>query len=381
MSKIVFILGAGASVHSGTPLMDNFLEAAQDLLRNGEVEEAESEFKKVFYAIGQLHAVQSKAVINTYNIEDVYAAFEMGKLLGRLPGIEEDNELEELTSCIKKVIGYTLEKSMKLNRALETDAPKDYYTFSGIIQQLLKNKIECSIITFNYDLGIEYSLWKRNIIVNYGLEEIGNGEKYITCLKLHGSLNWGICKDKDCKKIIPYTDFNKTEYKISSSIGILPVISKLKNLKCPHCDNSLEENPFIVPPTWNKTSYHEQIEQVWKNAASELQDAEHIFILGYSFPINDMFFRYLFALGVDMTTILRGFYVYNPDQLVQDRFEALLSSGVLQKFHYYPIKFEDAVKISVPPELGISIKTIPQILNIQNQGSNVTQSYVPRGRS
>ncbi len=31
MSRIVFVLGAGASAHCGTSLMDNFLEVAQDL--------------------------------------------------------------------------------------------------------------------------------------------------------------------------------------------------------------------------------------------------------------------------------------------------------------------------------------------------------------
>ena len=129
MSKIVFVLGAGASVHCGTPLMDNFLEVAQDLFRLGEVEEVKEDFEKVFDAVGNLHAIQSKARINTYNIEDVYAAFEMGKLLSSLPGIEESS-IEGLTSSIRKDIGYTLERTTKLPwGGGDISAPKYYYEF------------------------------------------------------------------------------------------------------------------------------------------------------------------------------------------------------------------------------------------------------------
>jgi len=93
--------------------MDNFLEVAQNLLRLGEVSEVKEDFESVFDAVGNLHAIQSKANINTYNVEDVYAAFEMGKLLGSLPGIE-NSKIEGLISSIKKVIGYTLERTTKL---------------------------------------------------------------------------------------------------------------------------------------------------------------------------------------------------------------------------------------------------------------------------
>ena len=38
MSKVVFILGAGASMQSGAPLMANFLDVAKDLLRTDQVQ-------------------------------------------------------------------------------------------------------------------------------------------------------------------------------------------------------------------------------------------------------------------------------------------------------------------------------------------------------
>ena len=349
MSKIVFVLGAGASRHCGTPLMKNFLEVAQDLMRMGEVEEVREDFESVFDAVGNLHAIQSKANINTYNIEDVYAAFEMGKLLDSLPGVEESSKIDELISSIKKVIGYTLEKTTKL-RNTEIRAPEAYYEFAGIIETLIEAGKDCSVITFNYDLGLDFSLYARRILPDYGLGDIdAAGKKCTPFLKLHGSLNWGKCSK--CGKITPYRDFTVTEPKSGLDYFIIPIISKLKTLKC-KCGEPIEEDPFIVPPTWNKTAFHEQIEQVWKRAALELKDAEHIFVLGYSFPETDMFFHYLFALGVDMRTILKGFYVYNIDLEVEKRFEDLLSSGIKERFEFQSYDFDGAIRY-MPITLGI----------------------------
>jgi hypothetical protein len=36
---------------------------------------------------------------------------------------------------------------------------------------------------------------------------------------------------------------------------------------------------------------------VWRTAAQHLSEAEHIFIIGYSLPETDQFFRYLYGLG------------------------------------------------------------------------------------
>lgn len=363
MSRIVFILGAGASAHCGTPTMDSFLEVARDLLRRGEVEEAAQDFRKVFDAVGKLQATQSKAQIDIYNIENVFAAFEMGKLLGSLPGIQGKSEIEKLIPSIKKVIGYTLEQTTKLPSEGDVNAPESYYEFAGVIESLNKENRDCSIITFNYDLGLDYSLYRRGILPDYGLNDIKLRGESITYLKLHGSLNWGRCSN--CKEIVPYRQFQYTRHKVRTDYNTIPVISKLKKLTCRSCGEPLEEDPFIVPPTWNKTAYHEQIDEIWKRAAHELKNAENIFVLGYSFPSTDSFFQYLFALGVDVTTTLSGFYVYDINPAVEERFRSLLGSGIIQKFQYYNASFEDSIKKSPPlPNISL-IRTVPQILNIR----------------
>ena len=138
MSEIIFVLGAGASVHCGTPLMKDFLNVARNLQRRGEVGEASNAFNNILAAVNNLFAVHSKANLDIDNIESAYTAFEMGKLLGKLPGIRDEERIEGLTSAIKKVIGYTLEKTTKLPKDATVNVFGAYYNFTEIIGKLIK---------------------------------------------------------------------------------------------------------------------------------------------------------------------------------------------------------------------------------------------------
>jgi len=86
MAETVFILGAGASKEAGAPLMREFLDVAEDLLWANEVHPYGEDFERVFNAISDLQRVYSKANLDIINIENVFAAFEMGQLIKKLPG-------------------------------------------------------------------------------------------------------------------------------------------------------------------------------------------------------------------------------------------------------------------------------------------------------
>ena len=363
MSKIVFILGAGASKHCGTPLMNNFLDEARNLLRKGEVDEVGNSFNNVFDAIGKLHAVHSKAIIDTENIESVYTAFEMGSLLGKLPGIHDDERIDSLIPAIRKVIGYTLERTTKIPNRGTPDAPSSYYEFADIINTLIEREEGCSIITFNYDLGLDYSLYRRGIVSDYGIDDIDlTTNRHITFLKLHGSINFGLCSNLSCCKIAPYRQFQYTETVAGRDYSTIPIISRLNREKCKQCGHPLQLDPLIIPPTWNKTTYHDQIGEVWRRAADELKEVEHIFVLGYSLPATDWFFNYLYGLSVEMETPVQGFHVYNPDMNVKGRFQALLGPGVSNKLEFYEVGFEEAVsRVNAP-----HFQNIREILGINN---------------
>ncbi len=364
MSRNLFILGAGASAHLGTPLMNNFLEIAQALWRKGQVDKVADHFEKVFSALGYLQSVRSHAKIDTGNIETLYAALEMGKTLGKFPGIIDPlsvsvsgvpetfaEQIDRLITSLRIVIGYTLQETTVVNTETNKAMPMDVYSdFIKDIMDLAK-KDSVSIVTFNYDLGLDYAFYRNKIRIDYALDDLSHPDVGISYLKLHGSLNWRQCANKICNTITTDTNFSHTQRYIDGH-SIIPVLTRLKDRKCKHCQKELMNEPLIVPPTWNKTAYHMNIERVWTKAASELASAENIFIIGYSLPDTDQFFRYLYALSYDPKTFLKRFTVINTDSPkreediseVEREFRKLLGSGVEEKFRYIQSSFENYVQ-------------------------------------
>jgi hypothetical protein len=100
-----------------------------------------------------------------------------------------------------------------------------------------------------------------------------------------------------------------------------------------------------VPPTWNKNQYHGVLTNVWNAAASELSNARNIYVMGYSLPESDSFFKYLFALGTLGKTRIRRFWAFDPDytDVVEHRYKELIGKGISNKFNFKKYKFNDAI--------------------------------------
>src|SRR5437899_1949648 len=133
MSRTVFILGAGASKLAGAPLMHEFLDVADDLRHAKEPGETFDDFELVFRAIYALRPAYANANVDlSNNIESVFAAFEMARLIRQL-----GNLFADLLKNISK--------------------PGD------------RNPNTASVLTFNYDLCIDYALHFNSIHSNYCL--------------------------------------------------------------------------------------------------------------------------------------------------------------------------------------------------------------------
>src|SRR4030042_1376484 len=205
----VFILGAGASRQAGGPLMSDFLDCAETLMRlkHSGITEAQDDFNNVFKAIAELQGVHSKSYLDLCNIEVVFGAIEMARLVGRL-GERNLKEIIKLSESIKTLIYKTLENNIKF--PVRDRVPYPPYPYDNFVEMLLninqelaeKNPVnhKYSFITFNYDLALEFALRYNRGSYDYCLSgELIRG--LIPYLKLHGSINWGICPA--CNKIIP----------------------------------------------------------------------------------------------------------------------------------------------------------------------------------
>lgn len=334
--------------------MSDFLDFAEALLRqkiNGVIK-AKDDFDNVFNALAELQAVHAKSFLDLDNIEILFGAIEMAQLIGKL-GERDREEITKLRESIITLIFKTLESSIKFPILdQQIFPPEPYGDFLKMLSFSRSKTIsisphEFAFLTFNYDLTLDFSLHHSGYNFDYCLsdksdEKDGHIQK-VPYLKLHGSINWGTCEE--CGQIIP-RNTSEVHFDLYPGVGknaIYDFGSTLHLKK--HCGKPLIGPPILVPPTWNKSGYHEQLRNVWKRAASELSTADNIFVIGYSLPETDSFFRYLYALGSESAIRIKRFWVFNPDKEggVEQRFRDLIGRGIENRFKYFQVTFRDAI--------------------------------------
>jgi hypothetical protein len=246
---------------------------------------------------------------------------------------------------MRRVIVRTLEQTITipLNEG-GGRTPGDYVEITKLVRKLAETQSDLSkhlsIITFNYDLCADLALYNARVAIKYGLNA-AHSSREIPLLKLHGSLNWGRCSG--CKELVawdlPQYFINYAWPSYDVSIGKLVMSSHFDQFH--HCPQArFEDAPYVVPPTWNKSQYHAELETVWKSAAAELASAANIVVCGYSLPESDQFFRYLYALGTVGDLRLKNIWVFDPDVAVKERFNKLLGQAATPRFKFHQLHFD-----------------------------------------
>lgn len=343
MAKNIIILGAGASVEIGGPSMSGFLDAARKVFTALDPGSSHwKSFDNVFKALSALQRTHSKSSLDFHNIESVFTTFEMAKTLGVFPGRKGDKNfdrwIDELIEDLKILIVLTLDQTVRY----PTSHDAALYRLGDCIREIRSSE-STAVLTFNYDLAMDLVLGE----VDYGIwpEKGRNG---IPLLKLHGSLNWGPGKrrEKDKKGKVPMAYLYGVHHSMKPSqnptdnwqrFNSFENIGNLRDM------DELEDAPFIIPPSWNKAAAYRGISSVWARAAEELSGATSIYVIGYSLPETDTFFRQLYALGTVGDSLLERFWVFNPDVSREEVFRDLLGPGARQRFEFFPTTFGQSV--------------------------------------
>ena len=208
-----------------------------------------------------------------------------------------------------------------------------------------------SVLSFNYDIAVDMALYRAGLGPNYIIEPAPNAQNAVDLLKLHGSLNWATELESRKIRTLHLHNYLQT-YRIHGfeehGQFTIPIGSQLVEYYSAHAVPAVqvEPEPVIVPPSWNKADYHQTLSNVWSAAAAHLAEAESIFIVGYSLPETDSFFRHLYALGSVGKSALRRIAVFNPDKSgdTDQRFRSLLGPGSLARYEYLPLKFDEAIE-------------------------------------
>lgn len=363
MTKIVFVLGAGASAEDGGPLIGDLLKKARAIRDEpGLLDPKEDKyFGSVFDTINALQVVQSKVEINLRNVEDVFATLEFRRLIGQPPA-REVGDLEHHVEALKFAIARTVEESIRFMPRQRNDgvfadllAPRVYGEFVDALKTLRERRDKCtvSVISFNYDLGLDCALFRAGLGPDYCLRAPapGDGHGHVKLLKLHGSLNWAEAKPKGggTGQVVE-ANWNQVLLPIGPHPEPPkgPLRLRLTKRWADHFvipdDVDLSPGPFIVPPTWSKVGYYHSLAPVWAQAAVELRNADEIHVIGYSFQNSDAFFRFLFGLGTGESGAHLELHVYDPSSAVEERFRRMLGVGLRDECRFHQKRFGDATR-------------------------------------
>jgi NAD-dependent SIR2 family protein deacetylase len=341
--KNVYILGAGFSANAGAPVMRNFVEHAK-LLRDdprlGLPAEDQKTFERVFRRLAELRVAQARMAIDIENIEHLFSLLDMDiEFGGKSAGTLRQDLIFLILRTLEKTIqtknlpsgGWGLPFFMgdgkpNVSRGVAANyvdvfaALASRRWISGTLGRPQNGKCQDTIITLNYDCLLDDCLTKIGVQPDYGLQDPELPKEFKQCgyeipvLKLHGSANWFRCNSGRCvgKVVIAGgTPAKRLEY--------------FYGQHCPHCGQNVAE-PVIVPPTWAKGGQSEVLRPVWSKALEALREAGRIFIIGYSMPSTDQFFRYMLALALATNEMLDKVVVVNTSPDAQKTFEDLFHS-------------------------------------------------------
>lgn len=354
--KTVFIIGAGASRAAGGPLMNDFILKANEIHRKNNSSWAKEHFEKVMIARQKLQVAYAKSTVDLDNIENLFSTFEMASLIGCLSNIN-NKVVEELPINLRFLIMRTLEQSILFDINGKDNIIPAPYPYGDFIQLLIAiSKMPevspIAVINFNYDLCLDYAITIAGKKICYGLEKEKKSvdKNAINHFKVHGSLNWfrddntGIIKSEKLQGLdmTRYWDryaFNEAAHRPIDTMELLYGPDKW--------GASLHPEPIIVPPTWNKGWYQEQLKSVWRSASNALSTAENIFVIGYSLPASDQFFRSFYSISTISETIIDKFWLFDPSNTPEiiERFKSLLGPAITkrERFKYDPITFSEAI--------------------------------------
>lgn len=284
--KHVFIIGAGFSKDSNYPLVSDMLSVSYiNFLtslfpkNDGWYDSYSREGKE--YLLNECLFFQS---FNS-NIEELFTQFDI---------TNDKQNYYRLIEYMNAIL-YLAKESHLYNYY---KAPGDYL-FNFIAYCCTQSLEDISFITFNYDLLIERYLKAVEYLfnkeyLNYKLEPNIDSFYYTTqfsgkadftrndirppyngkvpLLKLHGSLNWGLCDS--CKSVTIHQK-EVLDFKIAND-GL--------KLKCEKCKRK-GLSPYILPPS--KEKQIKMFKNLWTYAGKIIKQADNVTFIGYSMPEYD----------------------------------------------------------------------------------------------
>jgi hypothetical protein len=369
MTDNVIILGAGASVDAGIPVLANFVEKMWEFALRGTCngKQLSSEDKKIFEEAvkvkNELDGYHGHAAFNDRNIEDILSLLSFNLLGGKK---SDQEKLGWFIKAIARTIELTcnVQHNGNLNKIQSEGADVYKYFWRNLFNRFKDSPDSFpAIITFNYDLVLERALFQTLIGSDYfnpystpfpftGIELCYH---YSSDSKLFYKVKntTYTLRTRDEFKSIDGTKLEKSDVPLQQNhlqIEILKLHGSLnfpKDKKQEIFPTNPAENPHILPPIINKWAGKNE-EIMWSVGLQRLREAKNIIIVGYSLPQTDIYMQYFLKAGVGPNVNLNKVFVFNPALLnsdknndaMRERFAGCFSSQLRERIEFAPSRYD-----------------------------------------
>jgi hypothetical protein len=327
----VFVLGAGVCAAGGVPVAKDILRATMLRLLSGEKSDAAEVYKVLRYLYPSFEA----KFHNYPNIEDFLNLLEMGKTFNTKEFVTSELYSEERIRKVERIVLRAL--TSFLWKSMEsTDRLKS-------LRQFAEKEIRLGdvIITFNWDVGLERSLYmdrKEPSFHYFYSRKLKQNQVFL--LKPHGSIDW--FKNAELPTDRAHSDYLSLDKKISV----------FKYFDFSEHRSLAKVLPAIVPPVSSKEFKYRALRRTWISVFRAIAQATELQILGYSLPREDQFARFVLrrAIRHNLLNVEQGrksplsLKVINPDETVWATFSKLVgSSQKSAKMEFVQALFQDYV--------------------------------------
>ncbi|MGE0827436.1 MAG: hypothetical protein AB7G75_31695 [Candidatus Binatia bacterium] len=313
--RIVFVLGAGASVHAGIPVLQNFLLRTFTILETETLAPGTtglgghpsdfSDFRNVLDC-------WMKWSRKTWNIEDFFQYV-------------DDQDTKEMKKLRVELI-WTMFRTMQLSEeqfrhrkigafGYSYHTIEIYEKFAAQIKQMIQDNIQVQIVTLNQDILLDQALMRIDIRPEYHLEKVHPsndpiGTIPINFLKIHGSVNWRVYVNNP-----PTTDTVEVHWDAGPG-----------NWHTGKPQERHEKTYLLVPPS-NKGREAPPLKPIRAKAEKAIQEASDLVFLGIGFPPSDDVLAREFSKWASEGP-RKTLHVWNPDRKVEDTYKKFFTKNV-----------------------------------------------------
>lgn len=359
----VYILGAGFSKCAGYPLGNELLGYLRDYALNSNIYGLKEKYKEFEKWIKKQRDILPRRIIESGNPEYILTyldtainAIEYNRdyiwqesFSRNLTKEERNNLLNKIKKNYNSYISEVSKVRRNIKRLIADFFEHQHYIMASQnecnenIRNFCENKLNDGdiIISFNYDSLLEICLFrlrKWSFKNGYGFpinlveptperEVVPQQDFQIKILKLHGSVGWYKYEDNNCIFLLysSFLQFFNPLYKDKKEPDFSPE----------------KEMPAIIEPSFIKLIDIPEINEIWKQAAQAIAEADKIYIIGYSLPEADIGSRILLNSSISSNNRSNYITIIDKNRDTINRYKELIGEKVKRT---EPLSFEEWCK-------------------------------------